>query len=90
MQDPIEVKGVGSPLLVLELQGTVSYSSPQQEKYTPLTGEPAPSPVNYTVLLIVTETTDETFTYDKHDLQMKNLLDSYGNAMFKVYIVKPS
>ena len=82
VQDPIEVKGVGSPLLELELQWTVSYSSPEQEKYTALTGEPSPSPVNYTMLLIVTETTGETFTYDKHDHQMKNLLDSYGNAMF--------
>lgn len=76
--------------LELELQRTVSNSNPQQEKYTPLTPEPAPRHMNYTMLLIVTETTDETFTYDKHAHQMKNLPNNYGNAMFKVYIVKPS
>lgn len=68
VQDPIEVKGIAPPPppLKLELPRTVSYSNPQQEKYTPLTPEPAPRHMNYTMLLIVTETTDETFTYDKH------------------------
>lgn len=77
-------------LLELELQGTVSYSNPPQEKYIPLTTEPTPSPMNYMTLLIATETTDETFTYDTHTHQTKNLLDSYVKANFKVYIVKPS
>lgn len=66
---------------------TVSYSNPQQEKYTPFTTESAP---RHMMLLIVTETTDKTFTYDKHVHKMKNLLNNYGDAMFKVYIVKPS
>lgn len=45
--------------------------------------------MNNTMLLVATETTDETFAFDKHTHQMKSLPGNKVKALFNVYLVKP-
>lgn len=75
------MKGVGSP------GAGVSFCSelPQilgKGVYMLSMDEPSLSPMSYMMLPIATETSDETFIYDKHTHQIKNLPDNYGKSYF--------